>query len=98
MDPNAALLAILVGHLVADHAEALCDWLARKGFAPEVLMPVDKDPYFAEHCARTHGDAAGVGIRVKANHLGVWTYCATRDAWHLAAHWTQLLHFTESDC
>lgn len=91
MDPNAAFESILHGHMVADHVEALEGWLLGGGFEPaEVLMPVDKHPFFAAHCERTHGDAAGHGIRVKANSTGIWTFNVGADDWYLVARWSWL--------
>jgi hypothetical protein len=43
MDPNAALNAIIRGHMVEEHVEALIGWLANGGFAPQVEVP--DDPY-----------------------------------------------------
>lgn len=54
MDPNAALNSILHGHLIADHAEALHDWLRGDGFSPDpVLLPVDCDPRFSDMFTNT---------------------------------------------
>lgn len=35
MDPNAALAAILRGHMFTEHCEALRNWLLHGGFAPD---------------------------------------------------------------
>lgn len=49
MDPNAAFESILRGHMVADQAVALADWLASGGFEPEeLLMPVGYPPAISE--------------------------------------------------
>jgi hypothetical protein len=96
MDPNAALEAILCGHMVADHADALREWLASGGFAPaELLMLADKHPFFAGHCARVYGDAAGLDVRVKADRQGVWTARA-EERWLLAVTFGQLANFTDA--
>lgn len=47
MDPNAALQSILSGHLIADHAEALRDWLRSGGFPPQIALPADCHPAFS---------------------------------------------------
>lgn len=42
MDPNAAFESILRGHMMADHVEALHDWIKSGGFLPAPqLRPVD---------------------------------------------------------
>lgn len=47
MDPNAALNSILRGHMIADHAEALRDWLRAGGFEPEpIWLPAATTPEF----------------------------------------------------
>jgi hypothetical protein len=47
MDPNAALNAILRGHMPHEHIEALRSWLAGGGFAPSVELPADRYEYLA---------------------------------------------------
>lgn len=48
MDPNAALEAILRGHAMLDHVEALRDWLLSGGFQPDpIWLPADCAPCFA---------------------------------------------------
>ena len=63
MDPNAALQSILSGHMIADHAEALRDWLRNGGFEPSIALPVDCHPAFAalpRFPAMVRADARGV--------------------------------------
>lgn len=85
MDPNEALTSILCGHMISDHCDALRDWFLRGGFEPEVLMPCDKHLFFAAHCERQYGNHDE--RRVKANGIGIWTYSAAEDDWHLVGRW-----------
>lgn len=61
MDPNAALIAILRGHEVADHVDALRGWLGGYGFKPQVQMPDDCLPQYREFLGRWI-TATGTGI------------------------------------
>jgi hypothetical protein len=94
MDPNAALTAILRGHLIAQHADALQAWLACGGFCPDAQrMPDHPHTLFAEHCERTYGCRRGVAVAVKANETGIWTQGAADRAvgnWWLCADWDRL--------
>lgn len=91
MDPNTAFLMIMIGRNVKGHAEALRGWIRSGGFKPkELLIPTDKHPFFAAHCERVHGDSQGIGIRVRADRLGIWTYSAADDDWYLAGDWKDI--------
>ena len=46
MDPREALKAILRGHMVADHGEALREWLRNGGWCPMTLVPSGCHPFF----------------------------------------------------
>jgi hypothetical protein len=89
MDPIAALNSILCGHEVADHADALRDWLSSGGFQPECILSIDCDAYFARHCSERYGN--NDPRRMKANGRGVWSYDEARDDWWLVASWSQLI-------
>lgn len=81
MDPNAALENILHGHMIADHAEALEDWLAKGGFAPnERALEASRYPlhqnlagFVYAHCARHYPGVDHYMIQVRANRFGLWT-------------------------
>lgn len=47
MDPNAALESILRGHMMAEHVDALAEWMRTGGFAATGRIPVDCHEAFA---------------------------------------------------
>jgi hypothetical protein len=73
MDPNTALHSILCGHLIADHVEALRDWMRDGGFAPRATcMPVDCHVAFSDWCKDTDvvADQNGIGgMDLKRRHM-----------------------------
>lgn len=101
MDPTQALASILCGHMVADHVEALTEWLASGGFDAAILpMPADKHEFFAAHCERQYGDAAGLCIEVKADKRGIWTQGASEqqeDDWNLVGRWFEISKLDDSE-
>jgi hypothetical protein len=101
MDPNAAFDSILHGHMVADHVEALTEWLASGGFRPrELIMPVDCHPYFSDHVLRLHGQWLRVPkpplVYAKADRYGVWTQVQDGDDWWCAGTWAQIAALDDS--
>lgn len=76
MDPNAALLAILTGHMVDDHADALLGWLNGGGFAPSPVKGSDLHKlaaFVVRHCEATYGDRRATDITFTADAAGVWS-------------------------
>lgn len=88
MDPMSALISILCGHEVADHADALRGWLASGGFEPVVISPADISESFAWHLEAQYGNHDP--REFKANRAGIWSRDEVRDDWWLAASWSQV--------
>jgi len=90
MDPDTAFLNILRGHLVAEHAAALSDWLANFGFAPqETLVPAECAAFIARHCLKHYPLTDRETIRVRADKTGLWT-ARTEGPWKPLAIWSDL--------
>lgn len=101
MDPTQALTSILCGHMVADHVEALTEWLSDGGFEPShLLMPADKHEFFAAHCERVYGNSRGYAVDVKANNVGIWTQGGSerqKDDWNLVGRWNEISKLDDSE-
>lgn len=88
MDPNTALQSILHGHMIADHVEALRDWLRGGGFAPRpTRMPVDCHVLFGtwHKDVDVIADGSGIGgVDLKRRHVFM--------------PWSEVLKLHNSDC
>jgi hypothetical protein len=80
MDPNTALLAILRGHMVAEHIEALREWISKGGFFPLVDPPLES-AYFREYFLVEFAHKVG------ANHEGLNFFAKSRSS-------DELIHIT----
>jgi hypothetical protein len=87
MDPNTALTSILSGHMIADHVEALRDWLSADGFAPLVCMPSD--------CHEAFADWPRFPAMVRANHHGL--ECAVDGITTLVMPWRAVMALEDSE-
>lgn len=100
MDPNASLENILTGFMIVDSAEALCEWLAREGFAPaeRELPEHDRAAVFVkEHVARCyHGVEDFTTIRVRADRNGLWT-ALPEGKWISLGLWPELAKMADED-
>lgn len=91
MDPKAALLAILRGHEISDHIEALDSWIATGGFLPEVELADGLGlPLSA---MATNAMPTGKAKRAAADRRGIWaSYKAQGFDWRLVADWADLVN------
>lgn len=92
MDPNTALDNIIRGHLIADHAAALQEWLMRDGFVPATrALPdgVDCAQFVVEHCTRHYFHVLYADVSVRANRDGLWTM-SPGGQWISLAIWADL--------
>lgn len=97
MDPNAALDSILRGHMIADHVEALREWLSRGGFAPTGSVPVD--------CHEAFGAWPKWPARVEADYYtGLSVHTSRRTAGgltvedvHATMRWEDVLKLDDSE-
>lgn len=91
MDPNAALENILRGHEIAEHAQALANWLANEGFAPaDTTVSSNPARFVAHHCARHYPHVERTKILVRADRVGIWTAPPDGRPWLCIEIWFEL--------